>query len=339
MRVRISRRRGLRHPGAAAGDHDSGPGRGAGDDRRRVRRGRRTAAAAADLAGRVWAAAGAGGLVDPGPWRLTDPVTGESIAEPAARSHDLDGLRRFARPVSGQVAGPAAALPAAEPADERCDLCAVPLDPRHGHVVALDQRSLRCACRPCYLLFTPDGAGGGRFRAVPERYLHDPAHPLTDDRLGPTADPGVDGVLLRQQRPRPDGRLLSEPGRGHRVPARPGLLGPAPAAPTRCWRRPAPDVEAVYVTRTGAGPEAFLVPDRRLLRAGRQGPVGLARDRRRRRGSPGHRDVRAGSARTQPAAAPRAGVRPRHSLLRGTRLRRPARRGGHKCPVPPMSTL
>ena len=28
-----------------------------------------------------------------------------------------------------------------------------------------------CACRGCCLLFTPDGAGGGRFRAVPDRYL------------------------------------------------------------------------------------------------------------------------------------------------------------------------
>ena len=27
-----------------------------------------------------------------------------------------------------------------------------------------------CACRGCYLLFTADGAGGSRFRAVPETY-------------------------------------------------------------------------------------------------------------------------------------------------------------------------
>jgi hypothetical protein len=28
-----------------------------------------------------------------------------------------------------------------------------------------------CACRPCYLLFAPEGAGAGKYRAVPERYL------------------------------------------------------------------------------------------------------------------------------------------------------------------------
>jgi hypothetical protein len=61
----------------------------------------------------------------------------------------------------------------------RCDLCAALLDERHGHLVALDQRALRCACRGCYLLFTPDGAGGARLKAVPTRYLHDPANPVS----------------------------------------------------------------------------------------------------------------------------------------------------------------
>ena len=37
-----------------------------------------------------------------------------------------------------------------------------------------------CACRGCYLLFTPEGAGGGHFRAVPDRYLVVP-----DFRLSP----------------------------------------------------------------------------------------------------------------------------------------------------------
>jgi hypothetical protein len=40
----------------------------------------------------------------------------------------------------------------------------------HGHLVDLHQRSLACACRACYLLFTQPRAGG-RYRAVPERYL------------------------------------------------------------------------------------------------------------------------------------------------------------------------
>lgn len=54
---------------------------------------------------------------------------------------------------------------------ERCELCATPIPDEHGHVVDLDSRALMCTCRPCYLVFTPDGAGGNRFRAVPDRYL------------------------------------------------------------------------------------------------------------------------------------------------------------------------
>jgi hypothetical protein len=171
----------------------------------------------------------------------------------------LEGLRRFARASPEPVPGPApdpASGPAPAPGPvERCDLCAVPLDPRHGHVVSLDQRSLRCACRPCYLLFTRSGAGGGRFRAVPDRYLHDPAHPLTDadwDELGIPVSTAF---------------LFDNSDLGRTV-----ACYPSPAGATEClpdadsWDRlrrthpllaaPEPDVEAVFVSR----PEAFLVP-------------------------------------------------------------------------------
>lgn len=54
---------------------------------------------------------------------------------------------------------------------ESCELCSEPIGDTHGHLVDLHKRALLCACRGCYLLFTPDGAGGGHFRAVPDRYL------------------------------------------------------------------------------------------------------------------------------------------------------------------------
>jgi len=64
--------------------------------------------------------------------------------------------------------------------DEACEMCAAALEgPRgHAHVVDVGSRSLKCVCRPCALLFTSDGAAGGRFRAVPERYRHDPGFVL-----------------------------------------------------------------------------------------------------------------------------------------------------------------
>ncbi|HEY4001086.1 MAG TPA: DUF5947 family protein [Candidatus Xenobia bacterium] len=52
---------------------------------------------------------------------------------------------------------------------ERCDMCAAELGPRHSHLVHLDDRGVLCACRGCWLLFTREGAAGGRIRAVPER--------------------------------------------------------------------------------------------------------------------------------------------------------------------------
>ena len=57
-------------------------------------------------------------------------------------------------------------------------MCQTVLDGRHGHLVDMDKRSIACACRACYLLFTREGAAGGRYKAVPERICHDPARPL-----------------------------------------------------------------------------------------------------------------------------------------------------------------
>ncbi len=162
------------------------------------------------------------------------------------------GLRRFAQPAPGPAV-------AADRVGERCDLCAVALAARHGHVVALDQRTLRCACRACYLLFTRDGAGGGRFRSVPERYLSDPASRLTEADWDELQIPVATAFFFTNS-----------------VLGRVVACYPSPAGATEClldldsWQRlrltypllatPAPDVEAVYVTRTDAGREAFVVP-------------------------------------------------------------------------------
>lgn len=62
---------------------------------------------------------------------------------------------------------------------ERCELCAELIPDEHGHVVDLESRALMCACRPCYLVFAPEGAGGRRFRAVPDRYLSFPDFTMT----------------------------------------------------------------------------------------------------------------------------------------------------------------
>ena len=56
------------------------------------------------------------------------------------------------------------------PPGERCDFCASPLAPEHSHLIELAARRILCACRPCYLVFEPQGAAQGKYRAVPSRY-------------------------------------------------------------------------------------------------------------------------------------------------------------------------
>jgi hypothetical protein len=70
--------------------------------------------------------------------------------------------------------------PARPAPGERCELCGTPIHETHGHVVDVQARALMCACRACYLVFAPDGAGGGHFKAVPERFEH-----LRDLELSP----------------------------------------------------------------------------------------------------------------------------------------------------------
>ncbi|MCU1503120.1 MAG: hypothetical protein JWM12_2474 [Ilumatobacteraceae bacterium] len=53
---------------------------------------------------------------------------------------------------------------------ERCEMCNERIPDEHEHVVNIEVRSLMCTCRGCWMLFTVDGSGGGRFRAVPDRY-------------------------------------------------------------------------------------------------------------------------------------------------------------------------
>ncbi|MDJ0385071.1 DUF5947 family protein [Streptomyces sp. G-G2] len=68
------------------------------------------------------------------------------------------------------------------PRQEVCELCGVAVaEERHRHLVETERRALVCACVPCALLLDRPGAAvGGRFRAVPDRYLTDPGHRLDD---------------------------------------------------------------------------------------------------------------------------------------------------------------
>lgn len=62
---------------------------------------------------------------------------------------------------------------------ERCELCGDGIGDDHRHLVDTKARNLMCACRGCYLLFVSEGAGGGHYRAVPDRYVAFPGFQLS----------------------------------------------------------------------------------------------------------------------------------------------------------------
>lgn len=98
----------------------------------------------------------------------------------------MSGLARFTAPTTESdhpvaddplagVAGPLRRFLGSRPrpvAGEACEMCAQPIRDDHRHVVDLDQRAIQCTCRGCALLFDSEAAADGRYRAVPDRYLH-----------------------------------------------------------------------------------------------------------------------------------------------------------------------
>ena len=173
---------------------------------------------------------------------------GVSIAAPGSR---LRGVARAA------AAGQAAAA-------ERCELCGAAIAPEHRHVLELDTRELRCACRACSLLFDRDAAGGGHLRLVPDRRLRLDGFVLTDelwDALRIPVDMAFFFASSRERRPMayypspmgPTESLLT-------LDAWTDLRAANPVLATL-----APDVEALLVNRARGAREHFLVGDRRVL--------------------------------------------------------------------------
>jgi len=92
----------------------------------------------------------------------------------AEQNGDLKGLGALSR----YLRAPTPAM-----ADgERCGLCSVPLESAHSHLVDVKDRRLLCACRPCYLLFTPRGAAQGRYKAVGDRCIRFPKPVFSDEQ-------------------------------------------------------------------------------------------------------------------------------------------------------------
>ncbi|WP_373048199.1 DUF5947 family protein [Vulgatibacter sp.] len=63
----------------------------------------------------------------------------------------------------------------------RCELCAVPIDTEHRHLVDRQRRRICCACPACAVLFDHEAARG--FRSVPRRVLRDQAGAIEERDL------------------------------------------------------------------------------------------------------------------------------------------------------------
>jgi hypothetical protein len=147
---------------------------------------------------------------------------------------------------------------------EVCEMCGEPVAEPHSHVASLSERRILCACRPCYLLFTAQGAGARRLRAVPERVVLASDFTFSQAQWDDLAIP-VDLVFLFHQTDVDD----------IEAPRRIVACYPSPAGATESeldlasWAdmvsvNPTladvePDVEAVLVRRTGDGDFTCLV--------------------------------------------------------------------------------
>jgi Family of unknown function (DUF5947) len=142
---------------------------------------------------------------------------------------------------------------------EECDLCGAQIAHEHSHVVNLEGRNLLCTCRACYLLFTHDGAAGGKYRAVPDRYLFDADFRLTPAQWDTIQIPvGMAFIFFNSALdryaafyPSPAGAtesLLDLAAWDKILEANPHLAGVAP------------DVEALLIRRLNDRFECFLAP-------------------------------------------------------------------------------
>ena len=177
------------------------------------------------------------------------------------------GLARFIAPPAGVAPG---AVPEAGSADdaaavdpgvvgERCELCTQPLAQEHTHLVDLRTRALVCSCRACYFLFTPSGAGGGRYRPVPDGYRYDPSFRLTAEQWEELSIPvGVLFVFHNSERDQPVAFYPSPAGATESLLSLDIWADVRAANPAMAdlW----PDVEAVLLRRVGRRFDGYLVP-------------------------------------------------------------------------------
>ena len=75
------------------------------------------------------------------------------------------------------------------PPVEQCELCSAEIPSDHRHLLELSRRTLICVCVPCSILFSDPGAGQGKYRLVPSRFLKLSNFQMTDEQWDDLAIP------------------------------------------------------------------------------------------------------------------------------------------------------
>src|SRR2546423_13071430 len=104
----------------------------------------------------------------------------------APSSAPLDVLRQFARKRETR------------PPAEQCELCSAEIAADHRHLLEPSKHTLVCVCQPCSILFGDPGAGGGKYRLVPWRYLILADFQITDEQGGDLVIPGKMGYIFHR---------------------------------------------------------------------------------------------------------------------------------------------
>jgi len=142
---------------------------------------------------------------------------------------------------------------------EHCELCSEMIAANHHHLLDLSSRTLLCACQACSVLFNGQGAGGGKYRLVPRRYLSLSDFHMTDEQWDELMIP-VNMVYIFQNTmanrvmafyPSPAGAMESLLGLENWV----SLISSNPILNDL-----EPDVEALLINRVKDIREHYLVP-------------------------------------------------------------------------------
>lgn len=142
-------------------------------------------------------------------------------------------------------------------ADEKCELCSVPLAPEHRHLLEIATRKIVCSCDACALRFPAEI--GGRFKIIPRDTRTLPDFQMSDAEWENFALP-INLVFFFKSSPHEKMVALYPSPAGATESLLPLASWQNLVAENSALARMEPDVEALLVNRVGEAREYFIAP-------------------------------------------------------------------------------